>query len=298
MKRLLYRLGPEGFFAATDPSNGRVRYLHSDPFHTPQGQWSYGRPVDPESVPLLVPLAPGKIIGIGRNYADHARELNNPIPEEPLIFLKAPSSVIGPRSAIVLPPESERVEFEGEIAVVLGQTLRRADAQRASAAILGITAACDVTARDLQRRDATFARAKSFDTFCPLGPAILLSPDPERLELVTRVNGEEKQRGRTRDMLFGIVDLLVYVSAMMTLEPGDVILTGTPAGVGPLVDGDRLEVSIEGLGTLECPVEGWRKDDPIPGEPAPDDDAIDAAIDVGPLELGDSSLGNHDGPEN
>jgi 2-keto-4-pentenoate hydratase/2-oxohepta-3-ene-1,7-dioic acid hydratase in catechol pathway len=255
---LLYRLGPEGFFAATD-LDGQARFLHSDPFETPRLEWQLGRPVDVETSPLLAPVMPGKIVGIGRNYAEHARELGNPLPSEPVLFLKSPSSVIGPQDSIVLPPESSRVEFEGEIAVVLRSTLRRASPAQARRAVLGVTAACDVTARDLQRRDPTFARAKSFDTFCPLGPAVLLEPDLEDLEVVTRVDGEVRQQGRSSEMSFGIVELLVYASAMMTLEPGDVVLTGTPPGVGELQAGNRLEVEVSGAGILRNPVEPWRR---------------------------------------
>lgn len=255
---LLYRLGPEGFHAATDP-DGRIRFLHSDPFETPPSDWQLGRPVDVDASPSLSPVVPGKIVGIGRNYVEHARELGNQPPSEPVLFLKSPSSLIGPRSAIVLPPESSRVEYEGEIAVVLRSTLRRASPAQARRAILGVTAACDVTARDLQRRDPTFARAKSFDTFCPLGPAILLEPDLDDLEVVTRVNGEIRQQGRSSEMSFGILELLTYASAMMTLEPGDVVLTGTPSGVGELRGGDRLEVEVSGVGVLANPVEPWRQ---------------------------------------
>jgi 2-keto-4-pentenoate hydratase/2-oxohepta-3-ene-1,7-dioic acid hydratase in catechol pathway len=151
------------------------------------------------------------------------------------------------------------VEFEGEIAVVVGRRLRRASAADAALGVLGVTAACDVTARDLQRRDPTFARAKSFDSFCPLGPAVRVDADLERLELVTRVNGTERQRATAEEMAWGIVELLVYASRMMTLEPGDVVLTGTPAGVGPLADGDRVEVEVSGVGVLANPVEAWRQ---------------------------------------
>lgn len=255
---LLYRLAPEGFFAASD-ADGRVRVLYADPFEEPPSAWRLGRPVDMAGAALLAPVLPGKIIGVGRNYAAHAQELGNPVPTEPLLFLKAPSSVIGPRAAVVLPPESERVEHEGEIAVVVRQTLRRATRAAARAAVLGVTGACDVTARDLQRRDATFARAKSFDTFCPLGPALHIEPDLDDLEVVTRVNGDERQRGRTSQMCTSILDLLVYISRMMTLEPGDVVLTGTPEGVGSLRDGDRLEVEVAGCGVLENRVEAWQE---------------------------------------
>ena len=257
---LLYRLAPEGFYAAADPdAPGRLRTLFSDPFETLPGGWEFGRDVDPATAAFLPPVRPGKIVAIGRNYADHAKELGNPMPEEPLFFLKAPSAVIGPNAPIVIPPESERVEHEGEIAVVLRHRLTRATADEARDAILGVTCANDVTARDLQKKDGRFARAKGFDTFCPLGPAIWAGADVEDLEVILRVNGAERQRGHVRQMAFPIVDLLVYVSRMMSLEPGDVLLTGTPAGVGPLVDGDRVEVEIPGLGVLSNPVEDWRR---------------------------------------
>jgi 2-keto-4-pentenoate hydratase/2-oxohepta-3-ene-1,7-dioic acid hydratase in catechol pathway len=255
---LLYRLGPEGFFAATDEES-RLRVLYSDPFELHPGGWELGRVVETGARGVMVPVQPGKIVGIGRNYPAHAEELDNPVPDEPLLFLKSPSAVIGPKVPVVLPPESERVEFEGEIALVLRHRLRRAGPEEARRAILGVTCACDVTARDLQRRDATFARSKSFDTFCPLGPAIGVEPDLDDLELITRVNGSERQRGHSREMRFDFVELLVYASCQMTLEPGDVVLTGTPAGVGPLAAGDRLEVEVSGVGVLENPVEAWNR---------------------------------------
>jgi 2-keto-4-pentenoate hydratase/2-oxohepta-3-ene-1,7-dioic acid hydratase in catechol pathway len=255
---LLYRLGPEGFYAATDPE-GEVRWLYSDPFETRPGGFEFGRGVDPAREGLLPPVAPGKIVGVGRSYREHAAELGNEPPEEPLLFLKAPSSIVGPSSPIVLPPESERVEYEGEIAVVVGRRLRRASAEEARHAVLGVTGACDVTARDLQRRDATFARAKSFDTFCPVGPAVLVEADLADLEVVTRVNGEERQRGHTRQMSWGIAEVLAFISRMMTLEPGDLVLTGTPAGVGQLAAGDRVEVEVSGVGVLANRVEAWQQ---------------------------------------
>jgi 2-keto-4-pentenoate hydratase/2-oxohepta-3-ene-1,7-dioic acid hydratase in catechol pathway len=247
----LYRVAP-GAYAVSDRPGGDLRLLFSDPLKTPAEAWELGGA--PASSAPLAPIVPGKIVGIGRNYKEHVKELNSPMPAEPVIFLKAISSLIGPGEAVVVPPESERVEHEGEIAVVVGARLTRASADQARWSVLGITVACDVTARDLQRKDPTFARAKSFDTFCPLGPAVWVGADLEDLTVVTRVNGAERQRGHTRDMTWGIIDLLVYTSRMMTLEPGDVILTGTPAGVGPLVAGDRLEVEIPGLGVLANPV--------------------------------------------
>lgn len=249
---LLYRLGPDGAYAVR--ADGRTRFLYSDPFETLPGAWEYGREIDSALPSLLPPVRPRKIVGVGRNYVEHAEELGNEVPAEPLLFLKAPTSVIGPASPVQLPPESARVDFEGEIAVVLRDRLSRAGADEAMAAILGITCACDVTARDLQRSDATFARAKSFDSFCPLGPAILLGADLGDLELVTRVNGDERQRGNSAQMVFSIPELLAFISRMMTLEPGDVVLTGTPSGVGPLADGDVVEVEVDGLGALRNPV--------------------------------------------
>lgn len=253
---LLYRFGPDGAYAAADDDQP-PRLLFSDPFEESPGAWRFGRRVDLASAPLMAPLLPGKIVGIGRSYADHARELGNAVPGDPVIFLKSPGTVVGPNVPIVLPPESERVEFEGEIALVLKSTLRRPTRDQARAAILGITAACDVTARDLQRRDATFARGKSFDTFCPLGPAIRIGADLDALEVRTRINGEERQRGRGDQMLWDVVEMVRYVATMMTLHPGDLILTGTPAGVGPLAAGDVVEVEVAQVGVLRNPVEAW-----------------------------------------
>lgn len=254
---LLHRVGPDGLFVATDCA-GTSRVLFSDPWESRPSAWRLGRRFELAGAALLAPVSPGKIVGIGRNYREHADELGHPVPAEPVIFLKSTTSVIGPGAPIVLPPESERVDYEGEIAVVLGKGLRRASEEEARGAILGVTCACDVTARDLQRRDPTFARAKSFDTFCPLGPAVLTAPALDELELTTRVNGEERQRGRTGQMIFGILELLAYVSRMMTLEPGDVVLTGTPAGVGALAAGDRVEVEVASVGVLSNPVEAMR----------------------------------------
>jgi 2-keto-4-pentenoate hydratase/2-oxohepta-3-ene-1,7-dioic acid hydratase in catechol pathway len=204
---------------------------------------------------LLAPVIPTKIVAVGRNYADHAAELGNELPESPMIFLKPPTSVIGPHQPIRLPPDSHEVHHEAEMAVVIGRVARNVEIEDAGAYILGYTAANDVTARDLQRRDATFARGKSFDTFCPLGPAIDVEPDLEALEVVTRVDGVERQRGRVGEMAWGPIDLLVYVSRMMTLEAGDLVLTGTPAGVGPLLPGARVTVEVTGVGELENRVE-------------------------------------------
>ena len=246
----LYRIASDTWAVSTTP-DGPLRVLRSDPLRTPPEDWEPGEAAERPAVPLAPFFRGAKIVGIGRNYKEHVKELSNPMPAQPVIFLKAPSSVIGPGEAVVLPPESERVEHEGEIAVVVGRQVRRgASAEEARRAVLGITAACDVTARDLQRKDPTFARAKSFDTFCPLGPAIRVGGDLEEIEVITRVDGQERQRGHARDMTWGIVDLIRYAATIMTLEPGDVILTGSPAGVGPLEPGNRVEVEIPGVGVL------------------------------------------------
>jgi 2-keto-4-pentenoate hydratase/2-oxohepta-3-ene-1,7-dioic acid hydratase in catechol pathway len=255
---LLYRIAPAGSWAAADPgSPDRLRLLRFDPFETAPGDWQLGEEV-PSGTTLLAPVRPSKIVAIGRNYAEHARELGNQVPTEPMFFLKAPSALIGPGAAIVLPPESQQVEHEGEIAVVLRRRLKRASAAEAREAVLGVTCAVDVTARDLQKKDGRFARAKGFDTFCPMGPAVRVGADLADLEVTTRVNGAQRQRGHTRMMVFPIPDLLAYVSRTMTLEPGDVLLTGTPEGVGPLNDGDRVEVEVSGVGVLANPVEAFR----------------------------------------
>ncbi|OGU02620.1 MAG: hypothetical protein A2085_01360 [Gemmatimonadetes bacterium GWC2_71_10] len=193
---------------------------------------------------------------VGRNYAAHARELGNEVPERPLLFLKPPSAVIASGEAIVLPAASQRVEHEAEIGVVVGKRLRHANEAEARASIQGVTCANDVTARDLQQSDGQWTRAKGFDTFCPVGPRVvpLAGRDFDELEIIARVNGTVRQHGRARDMVFKPGALLAYISAVMTLEPGDLVLTGTPDGVGPLVSGDTVEIEIPGVGVLANPV--------------------------------------------
>jgi 2-keto-4-pentenoate hydratase/2-oxohepta-3-ene-1,7-dioic acid hydratase in catechol pathway len=190
---------------------------------------------------------PGKIVCVGRNYVEHAKELGNDVPTEPLIFLKPPSSVIREGDAIVLPPRSMDVQYEGEIGVLVGSTLRRVSPEAARSAIAQLVAANDVTARDLQRSDGQWTRAKGFDTFCPLGEPANVSGDLSVVTVVTRVNGQERQRARASEMVFAIPTLLAFISGVMTLEPGDLILTGTPAGVGTLSPGDEVEVELLGL---------------------------------------------------
>jgi 2-keto-4-pentenoate hydratase/2-oxohepta-3-ene-1,7-dioic acid hydratase in catechol pathway len=199
-------------------------------------------------------LTPSKIVCVGRNYLEHARELGNELPKEPLIFLKPPSSVIADGDAIVLPGLSRQVEHEGEIGVVVGARLRRASREVAAGAVRGIVAANDVTARDLQRSDSQWTRAKGFDTFCPVGSEAHPPQDLRDLTVVTRVNGEERQRGAASEMAFDIPSVLAFISQVMTLEPGDLVLTGTPAGVGKLEPGDEVEVEVLGLSRVRNPV--------------------------------------------
>lgn len=199
---------------------------------------------------LLAPVEPGKIVCVGRNYAEHAREQNVDVPEIPLLFMKPPSAVIGPGDNIVMPPQSHQVEHEGELAVVIGRSGRWIAADEALSYVMGYTVANDVTARDLQRRDGQWTRGKGFDTFCPLGPWIETDLDPSDVLVQTRVNGEMRQMASTREMMFPVEQLIAFISSVMTLNPGDLILTGTPAGIGQLQPNDTVEVSVEGVGVL------------------------------------------------
>jgi len=202
----------------------------------------------------MIPVNPTKIVCIGRNYLAHARELGNELPPEPLIFLKPPSALLAPGAPIVLPPQSQQVEYEGEIGVVVLERLQGVSVAEAERARLGFICVNDVTARDLQKSDGQWSRAKGFDTFCPVGPAVVEGLDWRTLEVRTRVNGVERQHGRTADMAYSIPVILSYISRVMTLEPGDLIPTGTPAGVGRLASGDVVEVEVPGIGILRNPV--------------------------------------------
>ncbi len=222
----------------------------------PFGQPTFtGRRWPLADVRLLAPILPTKIIAVGRNYAAHAAEFDNEVPETPLIFLKPSTSVIGPNSAIKLPPSSARVDFEGELAVVIGQPVKNVPAARAASVVLGYTIANDVSARDQQRSDGQWSRAKGYDTFCPLGPWLETAVDPADLAIRTEVDGEIKQDSRTSLIVHKIPELIEFISGVMTLLPGDVILTGTPDGVGPITDGQRVSITVEGIGTLENPVQ-------------------------------------------
>ena len=208
-----------------------------------------------DQVRLLAPIIPSKVVAVGKNYADHAREMGDEPPAEPVLFLKPSTSVIGPGDRILRPPGVDRVDYEGELAVVIGRLTKGVRAEQALDHVLGYACANDVTARDLQAGDGQWARAKGFDSFCPLGPWIETDVDPAALELTTTVNGDVRQQASTAQMLHGVPDLVAYASAVMTLLPGDVLITGTPAGIGPLDDGDEVSVTIAGIGTLTNKVE-------------------------------------------
>ncbi|MEZ5425566.1 MAG: fumarylacetoacetate hydrolase family protein [Pyrinomonadaceae bacterium] len=204
---------------------------------------------------FLAPVSPSKIVCVGRNYSEHARELGNQVPDEPLLFLKAPSSLIGAGGSIVLPRQSDQIEHEGELGIIIGKSCKNIPSDKNPLDfVFGYTCLNDVTARDLQRRDVQFTRAKSFDTFCPCGPVIETDLEIDDIHVKTKVNGIEKQTGRTSQMVFSIPFLIRYISQQMTLNPGDLIATGTPSGVSQLKSGDVVEVEIEGIGTLRNPV--------------------------------------------
>ncbi|WGD37856.1 fumarylacetoacetate hydrolase family protein [Lysinibacter sp. HNR] len=223
--------------------------IDGDPLFT--GFDTTGERVPMMNATLLAPVIPrSKVICVGKNYRDHAAEMGGEPPEEPLLFLKPNTSVIGPGDAIVIPPQSQRVEHEGELAVVIGRIAKNVSAADALDYVFGYTAANDVTARDLQQSDGQWARGKGFDTFCPLGPVIETDFDPLSSGLITRVNGEERQEAALSSMIHSIASVIEYSSRVWTMLPGDVILLGTPAGVGPLNPGDTVEIEIKGIGTL------------------------------------------------
>ena len=226
-----------------------IGILKGDPLYA--GFELAGRKIPLDDVRLLAPVIPrSKVVCVGINYRGHAAEMGGDVPDEPLIFLKPNTSVIGPGDPILYPSQSTDVHYEGELAVVIGRICRDVSAEDASKVIFGYTVANDVTARDLQAKDGQWARAKGFDTFCPLGPWIETNLDPSNLQVSTALNDEPKQDGHTSDMVFSVPEIVAYVSSFMTLLPGDVILTGTPDGVGPMNIGDTVGVTVEGIGTL------------------------------------------------
>jgi 2-keto-4-pentenoate hydratase/2-oxohepta-3-ene-1,7-dioic acid hydratase in catechol pathway len=237
---------PSPVFGTVD--NGFIQPLSGEPY---TGIVQQGDKLEIASVKFWAPVAPSKIVCVGRNYREHAAELGNPLPSEPLLFLKAPSSLIGPEEAILLPPVSRQVEHEGELGVVIGKTASQlTDLADPLAYVFGYTCLNDVTARDIQRQDVQFTRGKSFDTFCPVGPFVVTGINPLALDLTTRLNGKITQQGNTKEMAFAVPSLIRYISRAMTLFPGDLIATGTPAGVTRMIPGDSVEVEINGIGIL------------------------------------------------
>ncbi|MEU0542732.1 fumarylacetoacetate hydrolase family protein [Nocardia sp. NPDC005978] len=238
-----------------DGGDAVVREIAEHPFGTPTFT---GRSWPLADVRLLAPILASKVICIGKNYAAHAAEMGGPAPAEPVIFMKPNTAIIGPNVPIVLPPSSSQVDYEGELAIVIGRPCKDVPAARAHEVILGYTVANDVTARDQQKIDGQWTRAKGYDTFCPLGPWIETALDPSDLEISTELDGEVKQRSRTSLLLHDIPKLIEWVTTVMTLLPGDVILTGTPEGVGPVQAGQNVSVTVQGIGTLTNPVAAKR----------------------------------------
>jgi 2-keto-4-pentenoate hydratase/2-oxohepta-3-ene-1,7-dioic acid hydratase in catechol pathway len=247
--RRLYRATVDGAPRHVIEQDGVYRLVDGDVF----GTWQVGRTVPLDPSHWLAPIEPGKIVGIGRNYRDHAAERAKPVPTEPLVFLKPPSAVIGPGQAIELPPVG-RVDHEGELAVVIGRRATRVRREDALGVVFGLTCINDVTARGLQDLGFQFSHAKGFDTFAPLGPCVLLENDPRDRTVECLVNGTVRQRSTTASLIFPVEELIAYVSAVMTLMPGDVIATGTPAGIAPLEPGDVVAVRVSGVGELANPV--------------------------------------------
>ena len=245
----LFRIeqGGEPIYALGDDEGNGWHRLEGDPF----GAYEAGASIDPAGVRILPPVVPSKIVAVGLNYRDHALEMNKPLPDEPLIFLKPSTSVIGHRDTIVMPSRAERVDYEAELGLVIRKRARAVSAEAAPDYVLGLTCVNDVTARDLQTLDVQYTRAKGFDTFAPVGPCTVVGLVGDALDVESWVNGERRQSSNTRELIFGVGRLVEFVSSVMTLLPGDIIATGTPSGVGPLGDGDRVVVKVEGVGELE-----------------------------------------------
>ena len=229
-----------------------IAELYGHPFGIdPSGVRLTGQRYPLAEVRLLAPVLPSKVVAVGKNYAEHVREMGSEVPADPVLFLKPSTSVTGPNDRIAYPVKlTDRVDYEGELAVIIGRLCRDVPKERAYDVIFGYTCANDVTARDLQLKDGQWTRAKGFDTFCPLGPWMETATDPSDLGITTTVNGEVRQHARTRELLWDVPSLIEYISSVMTLLPGDVLLTGTPEGVGPLTDGDEVSVTVESIGTL------------------------------------------------
>ena len=248
----LYRIEHEGAPRYVAERAGTWRLVEGDAF----GSFTEGAEVDRDAATLLAPVSPSKIVCVGLNYKDHALEQNKPLPPEPLLFIKPSTAVIGPGQAIEAPVWAGRVDHEAELGVVIGRTARNVKASRAAEYIRGLVAVNDVTARDLQNKDGQYTRCKGFDTFAPIGPCIAVGLDPSALDVEGWLNGERKQASNTRQLIFTVPQIVAFVSNVMTLLPGDVIATGTPAGVGPLKSGDTFTVKISGIGELTNTVNG------------------------------------------
>jgi 2-keto-4-pentenoate hydratase/2-oxohepta-3-ene-1,7-dioic acid hydratase in catechol pathway len=248
-----FRFGERIATGVSDFGSDSIRVLQGTFFEDPVPT---GEEVPVDDVRLLSPVLPSKVVCIGKNYAAHAAEFGSEVPDEPLVFLKPSTAVIGPKDPIRLLPVSKRVDYEGELAVVIGRIAKDVRTEEAFRYILGYTCANDVTLRDLQRTDDQWARAKGFDGSCPLGPWIETDLDPTDVRVETRLNGEVRQAGQTADLAYGVATLIEYITSFMTLLPGDAVLTGTPEGVGSLSAGDVVEVEVDGVGTLSNPVEG------------------------------------------
>lgn len=242
----VYRIEIDGRAQLVIEQDGAWRRLEGDLF----GEHRAGDAFEPDGLRVLPPVTPSKIVAVGLNYRDHAKEMGKALPKEPLIFLKPPSAVIGPGSSIVIPPGAGRVDYEAEVGIVIGRTARNVRAAEARDYVLGLTCVNDVTDRDLQKRDVQYTRAKGFDTFAPVGPAIAVGLDWTELAVGSTVNGDTRQASSTREMIFPPERVVEFVSHVMTLLPGDVIATGTPPGVGPLAPGDRVAITVEGIGEL------------------------------------------------
>ncbi|WP_427383498.1 fumarylacetoacetate hydrolase family protein [Janibacter sp. G56] len=252
MRIARYTTGDEPVYGLVDGAGEKIAEVSGDPLY--QRIELTGNTARMDEVRLLAPVIPrSKVIGIGRNYADHAAELGNEVPESPLMFLIPNTAVIGPNDPVVIPAVATEVSYEGELAVVIGRMCKDIEPEEAKKVIFGYTCANDVTARNLQKSDGQWARAKGMDGFCPLGPWIETDLDPSACRITTRLDGEVVQDGHTSDMITGVAELISFVSKAFTLLPGDVILTGTPAGVGPVTAGQRVEVEIDAIGTLANP---------------------------------------------
>jgi 2-keto-4-pentenoate hydratase/2-oxohepta-3-ene-1,7-dioic acid hydratase in catechol pathway len=254
----IYRIDDHGTARHVIERDGMLALLEGDLFDLYRAGREIGRVERPGTLPpdfrVLAPLVPSKIVGIGRNYRDHAAETGKPVPTEPVIFIKPSTAVIGPGGAIRIPPDAGRVDHEAEMAVVIRRRAWRVPRDRAAEFVLGITCSNDVTAREMQRRGVQFSHCKGYDTFAPLGPCIAVGLDGSARQVEGWVNGERRQGANSREMIFPIDELVAYISSVMTLLPGDAISTGTPAGIGPLVPGDTVTVKVEGVGELTNPV--------------------------------------------